>query len=160
MGRGPLEQPVTERALEPSAPIASERRAFIRHPAEIPIEVRSDLRLTPYKRALGDVSVGGLSFRSAVALETGTLVHVRIAFVRPAFEADARIAWCEQRDGSFEVGVSFLGAQDRFTARMVEQLCHIERYRRETSERLGRALSGQEAAREWIHRFADSFPEV
>lgn len=41
---------------------------------------------------------------------------------------------------------------------MVEQLCHIEHYRRTVRESQGRALGSQEAAIEWIERYAEAFP--
>jgi hypothetical protein len=42
---------------------------------------------------------------------------------------------------------------------MVEQICHIEHYKREVAEREGRELSGQQAAKEWIAKYAASFPQ-
>jgi hypothetical protein len=41
---------------------------------------------------------------------------------------------------------------------MVEQLLHIESYRREIEQQEGRPLTTEEAAREWIGRYASSFP--
>jgi hypothetical protein len=55
--------------------------------------------------------------------------------------------------------VQFLDAADAFRARMVEQVCSIERYRREVRRREGRVLSGQEAAEEWIREHAARFPD-
>ncbi len=43
--------------------------------------------------------------------------------------------------------------------RMVEQVCHIERYRADVLEREGRALTGEQAAEEWIKRYAEDFPD-
>jgi hypothetical protein len=43
---------------------------------------------------------------------------------------------------------------------MVEQVCHIEEYRRTVQRLEGRELSAEEAAFEWIHRFAAQFPET
>ena len=41
---------------------------------------------------------------------------------------------------------------------MVEQICHIEHYRRTVHESQGRSLSSHEAAPEWIERYAEAFP--
>lgn len=41
---------------------------------------------------------------------------------------------------------------------MVEQVCYIENYRQEVLRKEGRQLDGEAAAREWIDRFAASFP--
>jgi hypothetical protein len=42
---------------------------------------------------------------------------------------------------------------------MVEQLCHIEHYRKEVRDTEGRILDGEAAAREWISKFAAKFPD-
>jgi hypothetical protein len=39
---------------------------------------------------------------------------------------------------------------------MVEQICHIEHYRRAVHESQGRTLSSREAAIEWIEGYADT----
>jgi hypothetical protein len=41
---------------------------------------------------------------------------------------------------------------------MVEQLCHIEAYRRRVLQDEGRRLTDEEAAMEWIANYADRFP--
>jgi hypothetical protein len=42
---------------------------------------------------------------------------------------------------------------------MVEQVCHIETYRRTVAGTEGRELSAEQAALEWIAKFAASFPD-
>ena len=46
---------------------------------------------------------------------------------------------------------------DRFLARMESQCFQIERYRWEVRRTEGRLLSQDEAAREWIQRYAADF---
>jgi hypothetical protein len=41
---------------------------------------------------------------------------------------------------------------------MVEQVCAIDRYRRQVLEQEGRTLSRDEAASEWITKYAGRFP--
>ena len=77
---------------------------------------------------------------------------------RPPFETTARVAWCRLRDGEYELGLSFIDPDDAFRARMVEQICHMEHYRRQVHETEGRSLTTEEAAREWIERNAARFP--
>ena len=43
---------------------------------------------------------------------------------------------------------------------MIEQICHIEHYRKEVARVEGRELSTQEAASEWISRYASDFPAL
>ena len=133
-----------------------DRRAFIRHPASIPVQVER-LRAGPVSRA-ADVSHGGLSFVCAQPHEPGAELLIRIDSVAPPFKARAQVAWCHTERGRYRVGVSFLNQTDAFEARVVEQICAIERYRREALEHEGRYLSGEDAAREWIERYAEEFP--
>jgi hypothetical protein len=133
-------------------------RSFIRHPTDIPIEVITDPNEMMTDQPLSNVSLGGLAVRSDASLELGTLVRVRVSLVKPPFEAAGRVVWCREGEKGYDVGIEFAEQGDAFRARMVEQVCHIEQYRREVHEREGRALTGQEAAREWIGRYAADFP--
>src|ERR1700712_5899896 len=133
---------------------------FIRHPVDVPIEIRTDEREPHAKFHTNDISLGGLAVHSDVAVAPGAMIAIRIAHVQPAFEARARVAWCRPRRGGngHEVGISFLDAEDVFRARMVAQICYIEDYRRSIARAEGRELSSEEAAGEWIARYAHKFP--
>jgi hypothetical protein len=135
-------------------------RQFIRHPLDVPIEIRTDERVPPAALHTQDISLGGLAVHSDAPVAPGSLIEVRIAYVEPAFEARARVAWCRaRRDGpGHELGLSFLDPEDVFRARMVAQVCHIEDYRRSIARAEGRELSAEEAAGEWIARYAHKFP--
>jgi len=63
-------------------------------------------------------------------------------------------------EGCYELGLRFISAEDAFAARMVEQLCHIERYRHELAEKEGRVIDAETAAAEWIAKFARHFPRI
>ena len=63
-------------------------------------------------------------------------------------------------DEGYEVGVEFVMPDDEYRARMVEQLCYIEHYKRRVQAREGRELSGEQAAREWIEKYAAHFPDL
>jgi hypothetical protein len=43
---------------------------------------------------------------------------------------------------------------------MVEQICHIEAYRRNILQTEGRVLDGRSAALEWIDKYAADFPLI
>jgi hypothetical protein len=68
------------------------------------------------------------------------------------------VAWCTPRHGHFETGVEFLNQDNGFMTRMVEQVCNIENYKKEVYQTEGRILSPNEAAKEWISKYADEFP--
>jgi len=136
------------------------RRAFIRHTAGVPIQVRPVPGSAPLTLESSNVSVGGISFTSDVDFALGSIIEIRISEVDPPFEAQARVVWTSPEGDRFCIGVNFLEAADAFRARMVEQVCSIERYRREVEEREGRVLTAPEAAAEWIGRYAGRFPEA
>lgn len=141
----------------------SRSRAFIRHPIEIPIEVAAQNE-AGHCEALKDLSFGGLAFGTTQAYLPGTLLGIRIDAPAHPVQLAARVAWCRRnqdptQDGSahYEVGVAFEDGLDAFRIRMVEQVCQIERYRLTVLGCEGRTLSTDEAAHEWIERFADRF---
>jgi Tfp pilus assembly protein PilZ len=141
-----------------AGPEYNPRRAFIRHTAGVPIEVRTVPGAPARTRESVNVSTGGLSFTTDEELEVGSTIEVRIPEVDPPFEAPARVVWASPEGERHCVGVQFLEASDAFRVRMVEQVCSIERYRREVEEEEGRTLTSQQAAAEWIGKYAGRFP--
>jgi hypothetical protein len=137
-------------------------RQFIRHPASIPIEIDTcsgaGAPRTYERRRVVDVSFGGLAFDSDQQLDQGSLVALRITLVRPVFQAVARVAWCRAATSGYRVGAEFLNLQDEYRARMVEQICYIEAYRRQVLELEHRDLTTEQAAMEWITKYAARFP--
>ncbi len=137
-------------------------RKFIRHPAGVPIEIRIAAAAArpraPDLRRVLDVSLGGIAFDFFHVLETGSLVALRIPSVRPVFESVARVVWCRPGANGYKVGAEFVDAHDEFRVRMVAQVCHIEEYRRRMREQEHRELSADDAAREWIEKYASDFP--
>jgi hypothetical protein len=134
-------------------------RAYIRHPSEFPIELVSteqQLAKGQHQRLL-DVSVGGLCCLSKSAFPAGTRINVRIPVGEPPFSAEGTVAWCRPDNGGYRVGIAFDDASLAFSARMVEQVCHIGRYHRHLLEQ-GREVSEEEAALEWIGKYARLFP--
>ena len=135
-------------------------RAYIRHPSDMPIEFLPMPDRTPEQALAQDISLGGLSFSSKTRLVVGAMVKVRIPIVEPPFEAEAKVIWCLSRPDCYEAGIEFKTQQDAFSARMVEQVCHIEHYRKWVQEVEGRELDCEHAAKEWIRKFAQDFPNI
>ena len=134
-------------------------RQFIRHPVDIPIRASRVGQGDPEQALQAySIGIGGLAFRYNSRLEPGTMVHLRIPYVEPEFEADARVVWCSGDGNGSELGVEFLNSGDAFEARMVEQVCHIENYKQQVLNSERRKLSPEEAAVEWVGKFAASFP--
>ena len=133
-------------------------RSYLRHPSDIPIDVLPAELDTGDTRSLHNVSHGGLSFGASQSHTPGEIVRIRITLVSPVFEAVGKVVWCCGTDGRYIVGVEFLDQVDLFRARMVEQICHIEHYKKTLRDNEGRHLTSQEAALEWIGMYADGFP--
>jgi hypothetical protein len=139
-------------------------RKYIRHPSDVPIQVASDWTELDFdessEQTLTNVSLGGLCFISPDPLEV--LHRVRICF--PILNQESfligNVAWCEKSDEGYEIGLEFESSKDVFRLRMIEQICHIEHYRKQVAELEGRNLSTQEAAREWISKYASDFPPL
>jgi len=134
-----------------------EKRRFIRHPTDIPIDcAATGARRVRRKRAMKDLSHGGLCFVSDLETRPGETVDITIPVGPEPFVVRGRVVWCRPASNGFEIGVAIMTDADGFSVRMVEQICHIERYR--ASQRAcGRRLTSQQAAMEWIERFAADF---
>lgn len=135
-------------------------RQFIRHPTAIPIEVGNADHIAGAGPQVVNVSHGGLAFQLDVELEPGSIVEVRIPSMFPMFTTLGRVVWCKPYDQRYHLGVAFLDQDDAFRTRMVEQICHIENYRNNVSLTEGRQLSLEQAAAEWIDKFAAQFPDT
>ena len=137
----------------------SQSRSFIRHPTDIPIYWSLGEIVPPGGEHLRNISEGGLAFNSFHDIPVGASIEIHIPVVRPEVSVKGAVVWCRpNEDGCFEVGVRFIDAGQHFKMRMVEQVCHIEQYKKELFENEGRALTGKQAAMEWIKRSGKDFP--
>lgn len=135
-------------------------REFIRHTAGVPLEIRTVPGSPAARRRSVNVSAGGLSFVWDTPPALGSVIEITIPTVDPPFQARAKVVWMKPEGDAFCVGVQFLDATDAFRARMVEQVCAIDRYRCEVLENEGRDLTPEDAASEWIGRYAGRFPDA
>jgi hypothetical protein len=135
-------------------------RQYIRHPSEMPIQYQPhDTGMHAATRDnMQNVSSGGLAFHSEEQLEPGSLVDIRIDVRPPPFTAEGRVVWCHQKEDGYLIGLQFDDTDIEYSLRMVEQVCYIEQYRREILRKEGRRISSEQAASEWISRYAADFP--
>lgn len=136
------------------------RREYLRHAVDVPLEITSVSTPSARVNRGVNVSFGGLSFMFDEPLPIDQVLTVRIPTVKPPFEASARVIWCRPEGDKYLVGIQFLEATAAFRARMVEQVCFIENYRKAMLEQQGRALTTDEAATEWIRKYAGNFPDT
>jgi hypothetical protein len=137
-------------------------RKFIRHPSDVPIQVILD-RVEDDDEGddtLTNISLGGLSFVSKQALKVLQRVRVCIPIIKEDNFVEGRVIWCEKARNGYEVGLEFDSSKEVFRLRMIEQICHIEHYRKEIERKEGRKLSTDEAAKEWISQYAGDFPAL
>jgi hypothetical protein len=137
-------------------------RKYIRHPSDVPILVSLDLvaddSADSEDTTLTNVGLGGLSFISKQPLKVGQNASVCVPILQQDNYLGGTVVWCEKSNAGYEIGIEFEGSKDVFRLRMIEQICHIEHYRKEVKLVEGRELSSEQAAKEWITRYADGFP--
>ncbi len=137
-------------------------RKYIRHPSDVPIKVVLDRVEDEHEddTTVTNVSLGGLSFISQHPLEILEKVQVCIPILKKDNYLSGTVVWCEKSRDGYEVGLEFESSKEVFRLRMIEQICHIEHYRKEVEHQQGRQLSAEEAAREWISEYAGDFPAL
>ncbi len=111
-------------------------------------------------QTITNVSLGGLAFISQTPLEVLQRVRLSIPHLRQDTHLVGNVVWCDKSGKNYEVGIEFEKSRDMFRLRMIEQICHIEHYRKEVERLEGRSLSAQEAAGEWISKYAGDFPAL
>ena len=134
-------------------------RRHIRHVTGIPIEV--SLEYQQCYRAEDDtitnVSLGGLCFIADDRLEINESIQVRFPVLDEETRIDGKVIWCNKKAQGYEVGLEFNDPAEVERLKMIEQIRQIENFRNEQERREGRKLSSEQAAREWISRYAGDF---
>jgi hypothetical protein len=146
----------------------NDSREYIRHPSDIPIQYTLIDKPAHSTKSTHNVSLGGLSFSANEDLKINSWLTITIPVNNDEFEVEAQLRWCRDNTNLslvtsytdlFDVGVQFSDSLDAFSIRMVEQICHIEHYKKAVLKEQGRELSNDEAATEWIEKFAPEFPQ-
>lgn len=133
-------------------------RSFIRHPLDMPIEVLQ-AQGEGHDGEMLNISLGGVAFQTNQPHTPGQDVRLRISCCDPPAEVSGHVVWCEPEGQRFDVGVAFYDPGDAYKMRMVEQACHIQQYRLDRVIEEGRYMTLDEAAREWIARYASHFTD-
>ncbi len=135
-----------------------ETRHVIHHPLDVPIEVQTlGAQARDYLPA-STAELAELVFEFSHRINVGEVVLVRIPSVEDGAQVCGKVIWMAKSARGYVIGVSFYSEGEVFRLRMIEQVCHIEAYRKEKLSREGRELSSEEAASEWISRYAAHFP--
>lgn len=134
-------------------------RRHIRHVTGIPIEVSLDYQQN-YQAAddtITNVSLGGLCFVADDRLEIDEAIQVRFPVLDEETQIDGKVVWCKKTAKGYEVGLEFTDAAEVERLKMIEQIRQIESFRSEMERQDGRKLSSEQAAREWIGKYAGEF---
>lgn len=140
-------------------PQQQQSRTFIRHPVDMPIDVEP-LNGGHYREGLRNLSLGGVAFSAREPWTRETRVRITISCCDPPATVVGQVVWCEPAGDHYEVGVSFLNPADAYRMRLIEQACHIQQYRLDQVVQKGRYLTLDEAAQEWIQKYAPYFAPV
>ena len=134
---------------------------YIHHPRGLTLQFRVIPRKSVRTRQLSqEPQLGGLRFESRRPVRPGALLEVTVVVCGESQTFRGAVHWVERIRRHFEIGLGFTSREDAFRARMTEQACHIEAYRRRCSRREGHAISAECAARAWIERYAETFPPI
>jgi Tfp pilus assembly protein PilZ len=135
-------------------------REYIRHPSDIPIKYSVQGSDLGFSTNLNNISNGGLCFRSTDIIGINTFIIINFPIINPEANFQGIVVWCQPVNELFDVGVKFMDQESAFRIRLIEQVCHIENYRRNVLLHEGRNLTGDQAALEWIEKFASDFPSI
>jgi Tfp pilus assembly protein PilZ len=109
---------------------------------------------------LHDISLGGVACNSVRAFRRGTAIELCIPMLGEQARFSGTVAWCRKEAEDYMIGVAFTDEENMFRARMVEQICLIEQYRKQREEAVGHALAPEAVAQEWIAMHAADFAPV
>ena len=132
-------------------------RRHVRHVTGIPIEVTLGQCHTHFADGdrVGNISAGGMCFVADDRFEPGEPIQVRIPILDRETQLDARVVWCSGSERGYQTGLEFDDSERGNQLRMIDQIRQIESYRREVKQIDGLVLSAEQAAREWMLRYAD-----
>ena len=131
---------------------------YIKHPADIPLDYSIESTPSIVTAPAINTHRGGMVFQTDAALPVGVRINLRLMLNGAKLALHGAITHCIlMPEGHWDVGVTFAEDNEHYAMRMIEQACHIEHYRKAVAQ-TGRELSSDEAAKEWIHKFAACFP--
>ncbi|WP_286239638.1 hypothetical protein [Neptuniibacter halophilus] len=131
-----------------------DEKVYIRHPDEFPIE----LSLQEAALTASPSSSLQLLCHSRQPFHSGEAIGIKIPSVASNLEVKGTIQSCTESQQGYVLGIGFCNQDAQMRIRMLEQLCYIQRYRRYVLTFEGRHLTEQDAALEWIDKYAHLFP--
>ncbi len=134
-------------------------RQHAREATSLPVEVTLDNRQTDQidKDQITNVSLGGLCFVANQDVAIGTRVKVKFPILNQICGLAGKVVWCHKSNLKFEVGLEFEDPNQVQRLKTVEQIHHIEQFRKEVLSTEGRKITSEQAAFEWTNKYAGEF---
>jgi hypothetical protein len=124
-------------------------------PWQLELTLPSSLDTTPSRSSPST----GLSYLCNQPLDQGLLVQFRLPSISDQACSKLWVALCEPHQRGYLLSLRFMNDEQLYRFRMMEQLSEIYQYQ-QRMRRQGRHLDLDQAANEWINRFAASFKSV
>jgi hypothetical protein len=133
---------------------------FIRHPTELPLSYHR-AKCTPIENiSCFENNLVGLSFESNEPVEPGAILDVTVTVYNEDHTFQGQVIRLLNLGNRYEIGLCFSSESSAFRVRMIEQICHIETYRRRLCEIEGCSIDFERAAKEWIEMYSAQFPKL
>ncbi|SDH78519.1 PilZ domain-containing protein [Pseudomonas panipatensis] len=133
-------------------------RQFLRHPCDLPVELIIRKQTFLPRQRLYNISLGGVACNAPRGFRRGTSIELHIPLLGDAARYPGVVAWSRKLTDDYLVGIAFIDEDTLFRARMVEQVCQIEHYRRRRELESGEVQPIESTALEWIAHNAADFP--
>lgn len=139
-----------------------ERRRYIRHLLVNPLEFKIADEAGAEESETINVSEGGLLFTAKEDVAPGTNIKIQMPLYEKTFSIKGRVVHSEKdaTSGLYKIGVEFSTYSDAFKVKLIEQIYLIEEYRVLRSLQIGKEMTLQEASREWIKKYSETFERL
>lgn len=132
----------------------SDGRRNVRHASSMPVQFRRDSEPDALESALRDIGQGGVGVFTETPLKPGDTCQLTFPMLGYPETVLGKIVWCKPESAGYTAGVQFIEDHPYSHARLVVDVCHVEYYRRDQRQRLGRELDHPAAIQEWRNRHA------
>lgn len=132
------------------------RSGFIQHPKEIPVTFLSTSTKKEEHKEIREGKDAGICFWTVEKPELDAQVVLGIDLDSNHFIGRGSVVRVQPENDGCWVCVK-ISPEDAFTIRMAEQLCQIEHYRLDNKQYFDRNMTADEAAQEWIAKYAAQF---
>lgn len=130
----------------------SDGRRNIRHTSGMPVVLDRVDNPAKVDSRLRDIGQGGVGVLSQVPLRPGETCRVEFPLLSYPVPVVGKVVWCKPDPSGYSAGLQFLEDHPYSHARLVVDVCHVEFYRRDQRQRLGRELDHAQAITEWRMR--------